>query len=90
MLNHILCSYTVKEKKETNKLEYIRVLGFSVNGQKYLNKIKNDIKVPILNKYDTKTYKALEIEKRVTDIYSLIYEDISKEEIKNKPYKNTD
>ena len=39
---------------------------------------------PILNKYDTKRYKTLEIEKRVSDIYSLVYEDIIKQEIKNK------
>ena len=38
-----------------------------------------------LNKYDTKKYKTLEIEKRVTDIYSLIYEDITTQEIQNKP-----
>ena len=51
----------------------------------YLSKIKKDIKTPILNKYDTKKYKTLEIEKRVTYIYSLIYEDINKQEIQNKP-----
>ena len=38
-----------------------------------------------MNKYDTKKYKALEIEKRVTDIYSNIYDNIIDQEIKNKP-----
>ena len=90
MLNHILCSFTKNENNSIKVLEYIRILGFSNEGQKYLNRIKNNISIDILNKYDTKKYKALEIEKRISDIYSLIYEDITLEEIKNKPYKNTD
>ena len=87
MLNHILCSITKEDN--TNELEYIRILGFTDKGQKYLNSIKKDINLPILNKYDTSKYKVLNIEKRVTDIYSIIYEDITNEEIKNKPIKNT-
>lgn len=84
MLNHILCSLT-KEENKIQELEYIRILGFDSKGKEYLSEIKKDIKTPILNKYDTKKYKTLEIEKRVTDIYSLIYEDINKQEIQNKP-----
>ena len=87
MLNHILCSLTKEEVTSIKDLEYIRILGFTNNGQKYLNSIKKDIKIPILNKYDTKKYKALEIEKRITNIYSLIYEDINKKEIENEPIK---
>lgn len=83
MLNHILCSLTKDEN--TKVLEYIRILGFSKKGQSYLNEIKNEINLPILNKYDTKKYKSLEIEKRITQIYSLIYENINDLEIKNKP-----
>ena len=84
MLNHILCSLT-KEENKINDLEYIRILGFDSKGKEYLSKIKKDINTPILNKYDTKKYKTLEIEKRVTDIYALIYEDITTQEIQNKP-----
>lgn len=85
MLNHILCSFTKEENKQVKKLEYIRILGFSENGKKYLNEIKSEIKLPILNKYDTKKYKALDIEKRITDVYSNIYEDITEKEIRNIP-----
>ena len=84
MLNHILCSFTKLENNDLD-IEYIRILGFSKNGQKYLNEIKSNLVYPILNKYDTKKYKTLNIEKRVSDIYSYIYEDISHDEIKNKP-----
>ena len=84
MLNHILCSFT-KEENNIENLEYIRILGFDNLGKEYLSKIKKEITTTILNKYDTKKYKTLEIEKRVTDIYSIIYEDITKKEIQNKP-----
>ena len=84
MLNHILCSFTKLENNDLD-IEYIRILGFSKNGQKYLNEIKSNLSIPLLNKYDTKKYKTLNIEKRVSDIYSYIYEDISHDEIKNKP-----
>ncbi len=84
MLNHILCSFTKDENKDLD-IEYIRILGFSNKGQKYLNEIKSNLAYPILNKYDTKKYKTLKVEKRITDIYSYIYEDISSDEIKNKP-----
>ena len=85
MLNHILCSFTKEENDKIKKLEYIRILGFNENGRTYLNEIKDSVELPILNKYDTKKYKALEIEKRVTDIYSNIYDNIIDQEIKNKP-----
>ena len=90
MLNHILCSFTKDENNKIKDLEYLRILGFSNNGQKYLNSIKKDINDPILNKYDTDKYKVLNIEKRVTNIYSLIYQDINDLEIKNKPYKKSE
>lgn len=85
MLCHILCSFTKDENNQTKNIEYIRILGFTKNGQEYLNKIKKEFTIDILNKYDTYNYRGLEIEKRVTDIYSLIYEDISKQEIQNSP-----
>ena len=85
MLNHILCSFTKDENSLLKTPEYIRILGFSNNGQKHLNSIKSTLNLPILNVYDTTKYKSLEIEKRVTDIYSIIYEDITLKEIQNKP-----
>ena len=86
MLCHILCSFT-KEENNIKDLEYIRILGFNKKGQEYLNKIKSNLNVPILNKYDTKKYKTLDIEYRVSQVYSQIYENILEDEIKNKPIK---
>lgn len=86
MLNHILCSFTKDERDKTKDIEYIRILGFDEVGQKYLNSIKDNMDIKILNKFDT-SYKALEIEKRVSGIYSMIISDIMDKEIKNIPVK---
>ena len=86
MLNHILCSFTKDERDDVKNIEYIRILGFNDTGQRHLNNIKNDLSINILNKYDT-SYRALEIEKRVSLIYSMIINDIMDTEIKNKPIK---
>ncbi len=85
MLNHILCSYTKEEKELYKNPEYIRILGFTEKGKEYLNRIKNNLDIDILNKYDTSKYKSLNVEKRVSEIYSIIYEDIMNDEIKNIP-----
>lgn len=86
MLNHILCSFTKDERDQVKTIEYIRILGFDEVGQKHLNSIKDDIDIKILNKFDT-SYKALEIEKRVSSIYSMIMSNIMNKEIKNIPVK---
>ena len=86
MLNHILCSFTKDERDKTKDIEYIRILGFDEVGQKHLNSIKDNMDIKILNKFDT-SYKALEIEKRVSSIYSMIISDIMDKEIKNIPVK---
>lgn len=86
MLNHILCSFTKDERDKTKDIEYIRILGFDEVGQKHLNSIKDNMDIKILNKFDT-SYKALEIEKRVSGIYSMIISDIMYKEIKNIPVK---
>ncbi len=86
MLNHILCSFTKDERDMTKNIEYIRVLGFDEIGQRHLNSIKSEMSVKVLNKFDT-SYKALEIEKRVSYIYSMIMDDIMDNEIKNIPVK---
>ena len=86
MLNHILCSFTKDERDKTKDIEYIRVLGFDEVGQKHLNSIKDNMEIKILNKFDT-SYKALEIEKRVSSIYSMIMCNIMDKEIKNIPVK---
>ena len=74
MLIHILTSFTKEEAKRI-KIDYIRVLGFNNNGKVYLNKIKKDVKVPLVTSYKNNNSEVLNIEYRVTNIYSLIVKD---------------
>ncbi len=81
MLIHILTSFTKEEANKRKEIRYIRVLGFNKKGRTYLNKIKKEIKVPIYTNFN----KELELELKVTKIYSFIVNDESliKKEIKN-------
>ena len=71
MLVHILCSLTKEEASNITNIEYIRILGFNKNGQKYLNKIKKDLNIPIISKLSDNNFKQLNIENRVTNIYNI-------------------
>ncbi len=75
MLTHILCSFTKEEAKDID-IEYIKILGFNKSGKDYLNKIKKDINISLITNYKYSS-KILNVEKRVTSIYSLIVEDKS-------------
>ncbi len=84
MLNHIINNYTKEDNKIYNKLNYIRVLGFNEKGKQYLNKIKKEIKLPLITNYDK---DLLKLETKITNIYSLITNNnkLIEEEYKNKP-----
>ena len=81
MFIHILTSFTKEEAKKRKNIRYIRVLGFNKKGREYLNKEKKKIKLPIYTNFN----KELELELKVTKIYSLIVNDptLIKKEIKN-------
>lgn len=85
MLLHILTNFT-KEEASSIKIDYIRLLGFTSNGKEYLNKIKKKILIPIITGYKKNISKILDIELRITKIYSLVTsKDLVKEEYRNKP-----
>ena len=90
MLIHILCNFTKEKAKAMNDIEYIRILGFSSLGQKYLNTIKKDCIYPIITTYSKGNSKMLEYEKIVTSVYASILPEnkknkLIKEEYRNKP-----
>ena len=85
MLLHILTSFT-KEEASNITIDYIRVLGFTSKGKEYLNKIKKDIKVPLITGYKKNISKILDIELRITKIYSLVTDSsLIKREYQKKP-----
>ena len=81
MLIHILTSFTKEEAKNRKEIKYIRVLGFNKKGREHLNSIKKDIPIPIYTNFN----KNLELELKVTEIYSFIVNDESliRKEIRN-------
>ena len=85
MLLHILTSFT-KEEASNIDINYIRVLGFTIKGQEYLSKIKKNITIPIITGYKKNISKVLDIEYRVTKIYSLFTSSsLIKKEYQIKP-----
>ncbi len=88
MFSHILCGFT-KEEAKVAKIDYIRVLGFDELGRKYLNSIKAKVNIPITSKYVTGKYLTFDIERRVSNIYSLLIgnnkDNFLNDEMKNKP-----
>jgi cytidyltransferase-like protein len=85
MLIHILTNFTKKEAKNI-KIDYIRILGFNQKGKSYLNSIKKELNIPIITNYKPNFSKLLDLEFRITKIYSLVTNDnILELEYKNKP-----
>ena len=85
MLLHILTSFT-KEEATNLEIDYIRLLGFTKSGKEYLSIIKKQIEVPLITGYKKNISKILDIEFRITKIYSLVTSpNLIKEEYRNKP-----
>ena len=85
MLIHILTSFT-KEDNKNITIDYIRLLGFNNKGQKYLNKIKKELNIPIITNYKPNISKLLDIELKAISIYSLpISKNLIKQEYSHKP-----
>ena len=85
MLSHILFDLK-KDMVHNLNVDYIRVLGFTLQGQLYLNKAKKNIDIPIITGYKKNLSPLLDYELKITSIYSLITKNnILKEEYNKKP-----
>ena len=84
LLTFILFSITKDEFKNQN-LEYIRILGFNLNGKKILNKIKKNINIPIITNYCD---EYLYLDYKINKILSLNNKIKNKKEFIEKEYKN--
>ena len=84
MLIHILIGLT-KDDNKLLKLDYIKVLGFNKNGQKYLNSIKKDEDIDFIPDKNSLIYNY---ELKASKIYDLITNtNTTLFEVKNKPIK---
>ena len=86
MLTHILCNFT-KEEASKKSINHIRILGFSNLGKEYLNQIKKEIEIPIVTNFE-KDNDALNLELRVTGVYSSILDEENKNNLIKSEYKN--
>jgi len=80
ILINILTSFTKEEALSNRHLEYIKVLGFSKEGQRYYKMIKKNFTIPIITKFED--YSIQNIERRVSLIYNMITNS-NEDEIKN-------
>lgn len=86
MCAHILFSFTKEEALLTHEIKYIRILGFNMEGQFHLKKIKKDLKIPIITNYSNDCDNLLEIEMRVVKVLSLLKgRTFIEEEYQHKP-----
>lgn len=90
MFIHILIGLTKEDNKIVNKNEYIRLLGFNIKAQDYINKIKKELSIPLVTKYTSITSKIKDYELTAASIYKeLTNEDVLTFEYSNKPIKNS-
>lgn len=88
MFTHILCHFTKEEAKNMKEIEYIRVLGFSSKGRRYLNQIKKEVKIPIITHFGDSKSPMLKMEQRATYVYASLLPDKEKLELIEAEYKN--
>ncbi|MDE5977719.1 MAG: nucleotidyltransferase [Turicibacter sp.] len=74
----------------TKGVPYIRILGATPTGKKYLKFIKKEVEVPIYSKFDSKAHTMLKHEQSVTAAYSSILPEpyctnLNRAEFKNFP-----
>ena len=77
MLIHILCNFTKELANSFDGIEYIRVLGFSNKGRKYLNEIKKEVNLPIITTLSKGNSRMLDYEQLTSNIYYSIKNDNS-------------
>lgn len=88
MFIHILIGLTKDDKTNLTNNEYIRLLGFDNLGQKYINSIKKDTKLPIVTKITNIDSKIKDYEQIAANVYQLLTnKDVLTFEYSNKPIK---
>lgn len=87
MFTHILCNFTKEEASLFKYPTYIRILGLSSIGKKYLKERKGKTNIPVITKYGEKKDKMLEIEKRATSVYASVLNEKEKRKLIEKEYK---
>lgn len=86
MFIHILIGLTKEDKNSLIHNDYIRLLGFDKLGQKYVNSIKKDTRLPIITKMTSIDSKIKDYEQIAANVYQILTnEDVLTFEYRNKP-----
>jgi predicted nucleotidyltransferase len=88
MFTHIMCNFTKEEASHFQNICYLRILGFSNKGQKYLNHVKKEVALPIITNFNKYNDDMLDLEMRATCVYASILNEKDKIELIEKEYKN--
>lgn len=92
MFIHILLNIKKEDVKKRKKITYIKVLGFSKEGKKYLKNQRKKIKIPIITNYSDLEDNNLDFELYTTIIYNNIINrnDLNIKELKSIPIEKED
>ncbi|WP_075617457.1 nucleotidyltransferase [Paenisporosarcina indica] len=71
MLTHIYTGFTWEELHAHPTPTYLRILGMTHNGQKYLNEKKKSLSLPLVSRVAATKDSLLELDIRATDLYHL-------------------
>jgi len=88
MFIHILLNFSKEDRELLHSNEYIRLLGFSENGKKYISDTKEYFKLPLVTKVTNLDSKIFEYEIRAASLYQLLTDsNVLDFEYSNKPIK---
>ncbi len=89
MFVHILTGFTIDIAKECQSIHYLRILGFSKNGQRLLNEIKKRVTIPIISHYSLPNDPMLKMELQATYTYASIFDENTKNKLIKEEYDNS-
>ena len=87
MFIHILLNIKKDDVKKLKEINYIRILGFTNIGKKYIKELRNKVNIPIITNYSDINDDNLHFELYVTYIYNEIInrKDLDLIELKSIP-----
>lgn len=85
MLTHIFTGFTYEQRELIEAPTYLRLLGMTKTGQRYLNQIKKELSLPLVSKVSKFSDLSLQIDMHAANMYAL---GVSNE--KNKASIGTD
>ena len=81
MLTHIYTGITKEQLHAFNSPTYIRLLGMTENGQRYLSTYKKQIELPLISRVAATKDSMLTLDIQATTMYNLGLRLFSKEKI---------